>query len=68
MKYLDSGFAMSVRAMPHTFGALLNSLYHLLPMRGLNKLLIGSRPEWWYHKKREIAYSRAGQQYSRGLS
>lgn len=63
MEYLESGFAMSLRALPHTLGGKLNSIYHLLPMRGLNNLLISARPEWWYHKKREIAYGRVGQDY-----
>ncbi len=64
MEYLESGFAMSLRAMPHTIPGKLNTLYHLFPMRGLNNLLISLRPEWWYHKKREIAYARVGQQYT----
>lgn len=56
MEYLDSGFAMSLRALPVTLGGKLNSVYHLSLMRGLNNLLIKTAPEWWYHKKRSIAY------------
>ncbi|RYD53117.1 MAG: cupin-like domain-containing protein [Sphingobacteriales bacterium] len=64
MEYLDSGFAMSLRALPHTLGGKFDSIYHLFLMRGLNNLLISARPEWWYHKKRHIAYGRVGQQYT----
>lgn len=63
MEYLESGFAMSLRAIPHTIAGKLNTLYHLFPMRGLNNLLIAMHPEWWYHKKRELAYGRVGEQY-----
>lgn len=59
MEYLESGFAMSLRAMPHTISGKINSIYHLSLMRGLNNLLIKMRPEWWYHKKRAIAQERA---------
>lgn len=55
MEYLDSGYAMSLRAMPASLGGKINTLYHLLLMRGMNNLLIKTFPEWWYHKKREIA-------------
>jgi hypothetical protein len=59
MEYLDSGFAMSLRALPVTLFGKLNSVYHLSLMRGLNNLLIKTVPEWWYQKKRALAYETA---------
>lgn len=59
MQYMDSGFAMSLRALPEGLGAKLNGLYHILPMRTLNNLIIKLAPEWWYHKKRVIANQNA---------
>jgi len=59
MEYLDSGFAMSLRALPVTITGKLNSVYHLSLMRGLNNLLIKTMPEWWYRKKRAMAYETA---------
>lgn len=59
MEYLDSGYAMSLRAMPESLGGKMNTLYHLMLMRGMNNLLIKMRPEWWYHKKRAIARHKA---------
>lgn len=56
MHYLDSGFAMSLRAVPTGILPKLDSLYHLFVMRGYNNALIKMAPEWWYHKKREIAH------------
>ena len=55
MQYIDSGFAMSLRAFPEGITQKLNGLYHLVPMRNLNNLLIKVAPEWWYHKKRSMA-------------
>lgn len=60
MEYLESGFALSLRALPVSFSGKLNSMYHLSLMRGLNNLLIKTAPEWWYRKKRSIAKANAG--------
>lgn len=59
MEYLDSGFAMSLRALDHTLSGKLNGLYHLVGLRGMNNLLIKLAPEWWYHYKRRVAKRRA---------
>ncbi len=61
MQYMDSGFAMSLRAMPEGITQKLNGLYHILPMRTINNILIKFAPEWWYHKKRELARATARQ-------
>jgi hypothetical protein len=50
---------MSLRALPVTLFGKLNSVYHLSLMRGLNNLLIKTVPEWWYQKKRALAYETA---------
>lgn len=55
MHYMDSGFAMSLRALDETLTGKLNGFYHLMPMRLMNNLLIKTRPVWWYHRKRDIA-------------
>ncbi|NSL87443.1 transcriptional regulator [Chitinophaga sp. Mgbs1] len=59
MEYMDSGFAMSLRALDETLTGKLNGLYHLVGLRGMNNLLIKLAPEWWYHKKRTLARKRA---------
>ncbi len=59
MQYMDSGFAMSLRALPEGISQKLNGLYHIAPMRTLNNILIKLAPEWWYHKKRELANENA---------
>ena len=55
MQYIDSGFAMSLRAIPEGIIPKLNGLYHLFGLRGFNNALIKLFPEWWYHYKRKLA-------------
>ena len=55
MQYIDSGFAMSLRAIPEGLPAKLNGLYHLFGLRGFNNALIKLFPDWWYHYKRKLA-------------
>ncbi len=55
MQYMDSGFAMSLRALPAGVMPKVNTIYHLLGMRGFNNMLIKLAPEWWYHYKRTLA-------------
>ncbi|MBC9929603.1 cupin-like domain-containing protein [Chitinophaga qingshengii] len=59
MEYMDSGFAMSLRALDASLAGKLNGLYHIVGLRGMNNILIKLAPQWWYHKKRELAKERA---------
>jgi hypothetical protein len=55
MQYMESGFAMSLRAMPTGISGKLDGLYHLAVMRHFNNMLIRLSPEWWYQYKRDKA-------------
>lgn len=55
MQYMESGFAMSLRALDETIKGKLNGLYHIAPMRLMNNLLIRTSPAWWYDYKRRAA-------------
>lgn len=59
MEYLDSGYAMSLRALPEGLGGKLNGLYHIAGLRHFNNMLIRLRPDWWYDYKRKTARARA---------
>ncbi|NIG54313.1 cupin-like domain-containing protein [Chitinophaga sp. Cy-1792] len=59
MEYMDGGFAMSLRALDQSLAGKLNGLYHIVGLRGMNNILIRLAPQWWYHKKRELAQGRA---------
>ncbi|HEY1165126.1 MAG TPA: cupin-like domain-containing protein [Chitinophaga sp.] len=59
MEYMDSGFAMSLRALDQSLAGKLNGLYHIVGLRGMNNLLIKLAPQWWYHYKRRAAHRNA---------
>jgi len=59
MQYMDSGFAMSLRALPGGIMPKLNGLYHILGLRGFNNTIIKVAPKWWYHYKRRAAQRNA---------
>ncbi len=52
MEYLDSGFAMSLRAMQSSFGGKLTGLWKLFGMRNIDTLMKKTLPKWWYNRKR----------------
>ena len=53
MEYIDSGFAMSLRAMQGDFGGKINGLWKLFGMRGIDTLMKKTAPKWWYNRKKE---------------
>jgi Cupin-like domain len=59
MEYIDSGFAMSLRALQGSLGGKLNGLWKLFGMRGIDTLMKKTAPQWWYHKKRTRLYQLA---------
>lgn len=67
MQYMDSGFAMSLRALPGSLGEKLNGFYHIGPMRLFNNALIRLAPDWWYRHKRIVARANAEKAMARML-
>lgn len=56
MEYLDSGFAMSLRAMQPTLGGKLAGVWNLFGMRGIDTVMKKTLPHPWYNwKQRKIA-------------
>jgi Cupin-like domain len=56
MEYLDSGFAMSLRALQNSMGGKLKGAWNLFGMRHLDTLMKKTFPEWWYNNKKEKAF------------
>lgn len=55
MEYLESGFAMSLRAMRPTLGQKLHGVWNLVGMRHIDTLLKKTMPVKWYNwKKKKI--------------
>lgn len=60
MEYLDSGFAMSLRALQKSPIGKLNGLWNLFGMRGIDTLMKRTAPKWWYDYKKEKVFKAAG--------
>jgi hypothetical protein len=59
MEYLDSGFAMSLRALQNNIGGKLNGVWNLFGMRSIDTLLKKTAPKPWYHWKEKKVFANA---------
>ena len=55
MEYIDSGFAMSLRAMQPSITGKLHGLWNLVGMRNIDTLMKKTAPQWWYNYKKNKA-------------
>ncbi|MFT3948883.1 MAG: cupin-like domain-containing protein [Agriterribacter sp.] len=53
MEYLDSGFAMSLRALQSSISGKLKGAWNLIGMRNIDTLMKKTAPKWWYDYKKE---------------
>ena len=53
MEYLDSGFAMSLRAINHTWSGKIKGAWNLVGMRYIDNIMKRTAPIWWYEYKKE---------------
>ncbi len=59
MEYINSGFAMSLRAMQGTLGGKLSGAWKLFGMRGIDTMMKKTAPKWWYDRKKQKVYQLA---------
>lgn len=62
MEYLDSGFAMSLRAMQSSISGKLKGVWNLIGMRNIDTMMKKTAPEWWYNYKKEKTFEAAEKQ------
>ena len=61
MEYLDSGFAMSLRAVQrNNIPGMVKGAWNLVGMRNIDTLMKKTAPQWWYEYKKEKLYKAAG--------
>lgn len=53
MEYLDSGFAMSLRALQSSVTGKLKGAWNLVGMRNIDTLMKKTAPKWWYDFKKD---------------
>ena len=51
MEYIESGFALSLRALQTSLGGKINGVWNLFGMRGIDTLMKKTNPKWWYDYK-----------------
>jgi hypothetical protein len=65
MEYIESGFAMSLRAMQNSLGGKLGGLWKLFGMRGIDTMMKKTAPKWWYDRKKKQVYKLADKELQR---
>jgi ribosomal protein L16 Arg81 hydroxylase len=59
MEYLDSGFAMSLRALQPSLGGKLKGAWNLIGMRSIDTMMKKTAPKWWYERKKKKVFAHA---------
>ena len=52
MEYIESGFAMSLRALQNSVAGKAEGLWKLFAMRNIDTLMKKTAPRWWYSYKK----------------
>ena len=64
MEYIESGFAMSLRALQQGFVPKLKGAWNLFGMRSIDTMLKKTAPDWWYQYKKKKAFEAAEKEFS----
>ncbi|MBL0356371.1 MAG: cupin-like domain-containing protein [Chitinophagaceae bacterium] len=64
MEYIESGFAMSLRAMQSSLGGKIQGVWNLFGMRSIDTIMKKTVPHWWYNQKKEKIYNLANRELS----
>jgi ribosomal protein L16 Arg81 hydroxylase len=59
MEYLESGFAMSLRALQPSLSGKLKGAWNLIGMRSIDTVMKKTAPEWWYNSKKKRVFQNA---------
>ncbi|HEV3221989.1 MAG TPA: cupin-like domain-containing protein [Puia sp.] len=62
MEYIDSGFAVSLRALQPGISGKIKGAWNLFGMRHLDTLMKKTAPGWWYNYKKEKTFIEAGRE------
>jgi hypothetical protein len=68
MEYLDSGFAMSLRALQPSLSGKLKGAWNLFGMRSIDTLMKKTAPVWWYENKRKKVFANAERELHFGIN
>jgi hypothetical protein len=65
MEYIDSGFAMSLRALQSSLSGKLHGVWNLLGMRSIDTVMKRTAPIWWYNNKKKKIFGNAEKELSK---
>lgn len=65
MEYIESGFAMSLRAMQQDIPGKLDGAWKLFGMRTIDTVMKKTASAWWYNRKKEKLYSLANNEINK---
>jgi hypothetical protein len=64
MEYLDSGFAMSLRALQPSLTGKLKGVWNLVGMRSIDTMMKKTAPRWWFEQKKKRLFENAEKELS----
>lgn len=59
MEYLDSGFAMSLRALQPSLTGKMKAAWNIFGMRSIDTVMKKTAPVWWYERKKKKVFENA---------
>jgi hypothetical protein len=68
MEYLDSGFAMSLRALQPSLTVKMNAAWNIFGMRSIDTVMKKTAPVWWYERKKKKVFENAERELKAILS
>ena len=68
MEYLESGFAMSLRALQPSLSGKMKAAWNILGMRSIDTVMKRTAPAWWYERKKKKVFENAERELKASLS
>ena len=68
MEYLESGFAMSLRASQPSLSGKMKAAWNILGMRSIDTVMKRTAPAWWYERKKKKVFENAERELKASLS
>lgn len=59
MEYMDSGFALSLRALQPSLSGKVKGVWNLFGMRSIDTMMKKTAPEFWYNRKKKKIFAKA---------
>ncbi len=59
MEYLESGFAMSLRALQPSLTGKMKAAWNIFGMRSIDTVMKKTVPAWWYERKKKKVFENA---------